>query len=203
MKDKSKAKILNYLVLNRFGSAAEICNAIGLTKAAVQYHLKTMKQNGIVDEIQPLKPPQRRGHPTIRYRPHQNSSLTNLEKLANISLNLYLSSRGNNKNALQKIATQIYLIPEILPMTLPQRINAVIAFLNEHNYCARWEAHKNGPQIRFSNCPFSTLVDQNPVLCEIDRLILEFIFECQVTRFIKTEDDPIHLTDCIFILHKG
>jgi predicted ArsR family transcriptional regulator len=203
MSDKSKKKILDYLVLNRFGSAGEISSSIGLTKAAVQYHLKTMCQSGIVNEIQTMKPLCRRGHPTILYFLNQKSSLSNLENLSNAVINLYLSSRENNKEALQNIATHMYTIPAILPVALPQRINAVIAFLNENNYCARWEAHKNGPQIRFSNCPFSSLVNQNRFLCEIDRLILEFIFECPVTRIMNNKKDSIYVEDCAFLILKG
>jgi predicted ArsR family transcriptional regulator len=51
-------------------------------------------------------------------------------------------------------------------------IRELVAWLNQWNYQASWEAGKSGPILNFANCPYRDIRSGNEILCQMDRYIL-------------------------------
>lgn len=64
----------------------------------------------------------------------------------------------------------------IPPLPLKERLERVIAYLNEHGYSAAWEEHADGYVLRTTNCPYHHLNHSEQYLCEMDmRLVASLL----------------------------
>ncbi|MDQ7024802.1 MAG: ArsR family transcriptional regulator [Anaerolineae bacterium] len=60
--------------------------------------------------------------------------------------------------------------------TMPERLNAVITYMNEHGYQSRWEVQDGGYILHASNCPYHDIAQENDMLCKMDmRLIAKIL----------------------------
>ena len=65
-------------------------------------------------------------------------------------------------------------IPDDLPMQ--QRLEAVVDFLNQHGYTARYEATNDGYILHTYNCPYHQVATKGHSLCQMDlRLITSLL----------------------------
>jgi len=53
-------------------------------------------------------------------------------------------------------------------LPLPDRLNVVVEYLNQHGYNARWEKHPDGYLIQTNNCPYHHIAEHNHALCDMD-----------------------------------
>jgi predicted ArsR family transcriptional regulator len=53
-------------------------------------------------------------------------------------------------------------------LSLVERLNYVVNYLNEHGYNANWEQGEDGFILNTANCPYHQLSEGNRTLCEMD-----------------------------------
>ncbi|MCB9454849.1 MAG: DeoR family transcriptional regulator [Anaerolineaceae bacterium] len=52
--------------------------------------------------------------------------------------------------------------------SLPQRLDQVVEYLNQHGYDASWQPHAEGYALETANCPYHEVSEPNHVLCSMD-----------------------------------
>ena len=196
--------VLDYLSHYSTASAVELSNAMQVTKPAIQYHLKKLIEDGLLERI-PVTGNIKstvRGRPTIYYRLSRVSQPDNLKRLLNASLSMLQQMHEQDKenDFLQELVQ--HLFAEIgKEKSLPMRLKRTVEELNQYAYQASWEAHNKGPIIRLKNCPYKSVWYEHPELCEMDRLAME-----RITRLEARQIACIHQVEpdspvCLFQLH--
>ena len=169
----TRDEITHYLQQHPYSSADELSIVLGKTRANIQHHLKAMELANIITQVK-IKPahPQR-GRPRAYYSLAPVNKPNNLTSLAGILLQILLDAgdTAEKSELLIKIAQQILPASESRS-TLTQRLNRIVKELSTLGYQARWEAHADGPQVVFRNCPYHPLPEKYPILCRMDALLL-------------------------------
>lgn len=171
----TRERILAYLEENRVATAQVLSRTWRLTRANIRYHLNELLADGVI-ELVPRDPnlPARRGRPDLLYRLAPGRVPDNLLALSSALLDAVLCSLPveDRETALQGLAARL-AGSFVSVANLPQRLNQVSAYLSQHGYLARWEAHARGPRILLRSCPYAALLPTHPELCTLDRFLLE------------------------------
>ncbi|GAP06611.1 predicted transcriptional regulator [Anaerolinea thermolimosa] len=197
--ESTRRAILSYLENHSSVSSREIARQFQITEAGARYHLGQLRREGLVIESSPLtEETTRRGHRCKRYslswslRPHNLTWLTN-----GLWEFLIKNSQINEKDLINYLALFFGSNLQKLKNNAHKN-NRLVELLNQHHYKASWEARREGPRFFFRNCPYSVIWKAHPVLCEMDRYILEQTLQFTIlkisTIFPQTSDNPI----CIF-----
>ena len=201
MPNTIRSRILDYLKKNLSASALELSTVLGVTKPNIQYHLKKLLQENMLEAISDSSDSfeqRERGRPVKFYRLSISKTPDNFAYLSKLLLTLFLAERSSNDFA-GEIAGLFDL--KIENKKNPADLfNKIINQLNEHLYNAHWEIHNKGPKVIFKNCPYALLVSEFPLLCEMDRLILEQNAECQAKQTHKADPFSQEPSVCIFQL---
>ncbi len=180
---KIRTEIVSYIIENQTATAAGLAKTFNVTVANIRYHLKHLLQDDAIEVItnQILSP---RGRPTQIYSLSRKEKSTGLEFLLRSALeeiNLIRSDRAR-KNRLVKLAKIISSSSDYSNGSMTIKLGEAVKRLNELNFNARWEAHSNSPNILFQNCPYSSLVDSFPILCQLDQYLLEELIGTSVNQ---------------------
>ncbi len=168
MNKSTEDEILATLAQQDSMSVLELSESLNLTKADIRYHINKLLENSIIQKI----PPETgiRGRPAIRYKVANSYFSHNLVAL----LNALLSTIPINDDDIWKIAEYYSsLITPEFPQSHISKLNALIIGLNKQNYSARWETQFKGPVIFFSNCPYRQIALNHPIICELDKQVIE------------------------------
>lgn len=180
---KIRTEIVSYINENQTATAAGLAKTFNVTVANIRYHLKHLIQDGVIELMnnQNLSP---RGRPTQIYSLSRKEKSTGLEFLLRSSLEDISSIKSDRarKNRLVKLAKIIASSPKHPSRSMTIKLGEAINRLNELNFNARWEAHSNSPNILFQNCPYSSLVDSFPILCQLDQYLLEDLLGTSVIQ---------------------
>lgn len=176
MNKSTEEEILEALSQHDSMSVLELSISLNLTKADIRYHIKKLLTSGSIVII----PPEAglRGRPAIRYKISYSFYSHNLETLTNALLSIIPI---NDDNILKIAKYFSSLISSVHSQTLITKFNTLIIGLNKQNYNARWETQYKGPVIYFSNCPYRQVVQNHPIMCELDRRILEVFLDKKVS----------------------
>lgn len=176
MNKSTEEEILATLAQHESMSVKELSISLNLTKADIRYHIKKLLTNSMIDII----PPQagKRGRPAVRYKISNSFYSHNLVTL----VNSIFSTISINDDHISKMAKYYSsLIPSEPSQSLITKFNTLIIGLNYQNYNARWETQFKGPVIYFSNCPYRQVVQNHPILCEMDKRIIEVFLDKNAT----------------------
>jgi predicted ArsR family transcriptional regulator len=171
----TRERILAYLQKNHLATVPELSKLWGFTRANIRYHLNQFIQEGLVVLADPsANRPGNRGRPTQYYRLSTPSLSQNYFNLARALLAI-VAPKGLESlphTGVAEIAAQMATSPPE-QHNLSRRMNQVIQELSKQNYQARWEASADGPEVRFFNCPYASLLSVEPGLCLLDKYLLE------------------------------
>lgn len=199
----SRLRLLNYLEQKRVATARDISSALKMTPANARHHLSILIQQGSV-EVVGKRTGSGRGRPQNLYQVTKSEKKDNLTNFVTaIFQELYNAKPDQSQDQdeiLRAIADRLTegdLSDQLNPT---QRLNRAVALLTTRNYDSRWEAHSDSPHIIFNNCPYISVVEDLPEICEIDRLILEKLIGISAIQTAKLELSPLGLKRCIFVL---
>lgn len=189
MAESTAQMILKYLNQHLSATAAELSEALSITRADVRYHLAKLKKSGLIEvhSVERKHPgrPERRFQLCTSTKPHNYPQLL-IAILSNASSHQWVLS-----------APKIFLdSPFSGPM--PLRLNQCVNWLNQHNYQASWIAGQKGPIIRFRNCPYASLLPDHCILCDMDRSILEYALSAQVLTKSLFYSSDFKFPGCVF-----
>lgn len=180
MNKSTEEEILVTLAQHESMSVKELSISLNLTKADIRYHIRKLLNNGTINNIPP--DPGMRGRPAVRYKIATTFFSHNLVTLINALFSI-IPIIDDNISRLAKYYCS--LIPLEPSQSLITKFNTLIIGLNYQNYNARWETQFKGPVIYFSNCPYRQVVQNYPILCEMDKRIIE-VFLDKNTTIINT-----------------
>ncbi len=147
-----------------------------ITAVTVRHHLTKLQKDGYVDT------PQTR-HRSAPGRPRHVFTLTqqgaarlpnNYQQLASTLVQqLQNSLPPAQVNVIfEGISTEIANGAHIPDGTLEDRVQAAVAYMNEHGYEASWEPHSEGYVLYTQNCPYHQIAQSDQVLCNMDMQIV-------------------------------
>lgn len=206
MDQSTRDKILDLLQHSPNLTAAEMSRTLRVTRADIRYHLTTLVAQGALVQMPAAPRPGNvsRGRPAASYQLAPNARPDMIAALASTLLDMERVSTTSN-TFLNELAQR--LIPPNTssePQTnVIERLNAALLCINQNPYHARWEAHRDGPQVIFNNCPFSTIIDKHPELCQVDRRIIENLTGLNAVQVRKIDLNGPTSTSCIFTLTKS
>lgn len=163
--------VLAYLQSHPRANSTILARELGLSTAAIRYHLKRLNDDGLITRMDDTQGQRSKG------RPHKPAILTgsqtpnNLTALVQPLLQLLQNHLPADQLAL--LLAERLVSDHIFPKALSASLPATIQWLNEHAYAARWEAHRSGPRIIFANCPYAEAWHGFPAFCLMDILLLQ------------------------------
>src|SRR5574340_1423294 len=203
MEPATREKILTLLQHSPNLTAAEISRALRVTRHDIRYHLKALLAQGSITQMP--APPRYGGTPVGRpasvYQLTAAARPDLTDRLADILLEM--GSNSPSPSAfLDDLSSRLVPGEPLEPVQthLPQRLNASIQIINQHPYQARWEAHSAGPQVIFGNCPFSSIIEKHPELCQVDCKIIENLTGLRAVQIRKIDLSSPSSAVCIFRL---
>ncbi len=200
-----REKILAHLRVSRSASVAEMASSLSVTKADVRYHLNALINDRLVIPAPAGNPPPRRGRgrPAARFQLTGRASPENFRNLAAALLRLYLAKADvSSQESVAELARLMFPAMSISPSSLIQGLNQIVDELNHQEYDAHWEAHRDGPQIFFENCPYAAILPDFPQLCEMDRQILSRSSGMNVVQVQRIDSSRRQPPVCQFKLKK-
>lgn len=199
----TRQRIIDFLYKHTSSSAEEISNALYMTKENIQYHLKRLGSDGLIEIDTTIRKRGEliRGRPTIYYQLAARVYPSDVLHLADCLLQQFLfqKSSANNQQLIMHELAQLMFIP-VESSSLSQTLQQAIKKLNDHHYQASWEAHLSGPRIYFRNCPYAALLGDHPELCDMDRFILETLIRKSSRQIARMEFGHIYSSSCVFEL---
>ena len=197
----TRQQILTHLENNHAATAMDISRALGMTTANVRHHLNVLQENGLVN-VAGERPGQGRGRPTLLYMATAQAQNNNLAALATALISEFVTKGKQNLNKrLQKMAKALNTGID-KNGSITQRLYAATRHLNTMHYHSHWEAHADGPQVIFGQCPYAAIIEDHPELCTMDAFILEDTLGAEVEQTAKIEYQPKGQTHCIFKLRR-
>jgi predicted ArsR family transcriptional regulator len=194
----TRERILDYLELKQISTSTELSRLLQVTSADIRHHLNLLHKEGLI-QIIGEKQHKGPGRPAKLYRLSQKPKQANLLILIEALLQVLASgyTPGDRSDPMQQVGE--YISGSINSGgTLSQRLFHAINRLNELNYQARWEAHQQSPRIILGNCPYNTIVDNHPEICQVDRYLLESLLNLPVEQNSKLIRDDRKFTFCSF-----
>jgi predicted ArsR family transcriptional regulator len=199
-----REQILNYLASYSTASTLELSDVLHVTKPGIQYHLKLLMEDELVERIDIPKNRKSagRGRPINYYRLSRHSKPDHLERLVCASLAIFLQLQQDTDaiNFLQRLAEQVFVDAD-KHASLPMKLKKAVEEFNRYDYLANWEARHKGPVIQFKNCPYKSIWLDHPELCEMDRLGVERLTQLEARQVTCIHQAEPYSASCLFYLH--
>lgn len=201
-----RQQILEYLENRRSSTAPEIARVFKMTGANARHHLSILHSEGAI-EISGTQKSGKAGRPIQIYSPSRQIRRNNLHYLVDALLTQILPALDNieQREWLEQIADYLWEISRttgekktIERNSLSVRLYQTIRHLNRLNYDARWEAHAPAPRVILGHCPYVSIIDTHPELCQMDAFLLRRGLKISVTQEIKLGKDSNGLPFCRF-----
>ncbi len=187
----TREAILRFLKRRPGATVRELAQALGMTSANVRHHLNQLEAQGLVRAQNVPSQAPRRGRPAKQYYLTEKALPTFLEPLTRALLTYF------RRHQIPLTVLCPLLCPHGPPQgTLRQRLQRALEFFRERAYQPRWEAHKSGPHILFDQCPYGSLSQEFPELCQFDREMLAYLLGVPVEAVQVGPGKPM----CIFAL---
>ncbi len=165
--------ILSRISQNRSLTVHDLEIECVLSEPVIRYHLRKLLRLGVIQELENLELGLKAGRRYSLFRRTNTQSNQNNNELCSILLRLIFEISDRNDDDLIKTITDGMLAETVvLGSTHHISLRNMIDWLNQHHYSADWEAGKQGPIVRFANCPYRAIRSGNPILCKLDEKIL-------------------------------
>ncbi len=197
----ARQKVLAYLGKQRPASAAQIGRALNMSAATVRHHLSVLTADGRIS-MAGARRTAGRGRPVKEYRLSEKSLGDNLAMLSGVVLSEWLGklSSAQREQALHAIAKgladQIGRSDPKIPAA--KRLALLMEALNARHYQARWEAGRDGPRILFAHCPYASIIEKHPELCQMDAIMLGEELDANAYQISKIDQKPSGAAYCVF-----
>jgi len=195
--------ILDALSHSKELTSRDLSLVCGIGEPAVRFHLRKLKEAGLVKENPTGNSIIKAGRKSHVYQKILQEKTGNVDDLCCALLKLFVETHSDSENEI----TQTIAKGLLGAQTIPKKHGAsllvgLIGWLNQHQYAARWEAGKLGPVIRFQNCPYRSILTENDILCKIDCEILQ-----KMSGFLWEQKEQLNSEtlagECVFIVKQA
>ena len=203
MPQHTRQRIVHILEQRECASAQDLSRLLQVTPSNIRHHLSILIEQGSVKQIG-HKENSPRGRPTALYALTQVNSKNNLDLISSILLDrLYgESSISADQDILRWLAQRI---TDQFPQTLhnpTKRLYDSIKFLDRLNYQAKWEAHLDSPRIMLGHCPYASIINEHPELCQMDIYLIEILSGEQAALISRRSVTSTGAHHCVFRIIK-
>ncbi len=143
-----------------------------ITAVTVRHHLNELLKEQLITttDLKHRESPGRPQHVYVLTEAALDHFPNNYQPLINYLLeHLSNSLSGKEINVLfEDIADNMAANAAILGLSMIDRLNHVVQYLNEHGYNAHWEDSEDGFILHTTNCPYHQVAKENRMLCEMD-----------------------------------
>lgn len=188
----ARQKILAYFGKTRTASAREISRALKMSAATVRHHLRVLTADGRL-EIKAVRGQSARGRPEKLYSLPQTTLGDNLAALSDALL-----SESGSRVSMEALAERLVGKTSSANQPLAKRLNLAVEKLNQMKYHAHWEAGPEGPRILFSHCPYASILEKHPELCQMDQAMLQKLTGQPARQIFRTGKEQS--TVCVFVM---
>ncbi len=198
----ARQKILNYILEQQSATADELSKVFSVTPANIRHHLSILMGQGCL-KIVGQKVRRGKGRPAQIYSAAQQSNQNNLEQLTDTLLSTLLGASQSYKSSvlLQDIARQMVDKYSLDTHNPTRRLYSSIRVLNRMSYQAHWEAHVENPRIMLGHCPYLSILEHHPEICQMDGYVLQELLDTPVRQTEKLTLNAKGLPVCIFLLN--
>ena len=192
----TREQILAYLSDHPPSCAEEISRYLEMTPANIRYHLEILEDEGYVG-VSGKRSPGGAGRPILLY------SLTSYVLGDNLIplLEGFLATLGELDSPDQVLYE---LVENLIQGKLEGKRNRVgrfnqgVELLNTMHYYASWEARPQGPRVELRHCPYQDLAQTYPILCQLDQLLVQRIFDTDLSLTQRRTFGINPFSPCIF-----
>lgn len=194
----TRQRLIEYLQTKRIASASEMAHAVHKTPANIRHHLGVLLREGVV-EFARERQAHRRGRPEQLYQLSHLAFLHNMDGLARTLLEeIAALPQQERQTWIQMIAGRMAGETIQAASNPTRRLYQAVKKLNEMNYLARWEAHKDAPRIILTHCPYAAILPEHPELCLMDTQLLESMLSVPIVQKTRLELNDQGIPQCIF-----
>lgn len=200
----TRQRILDYLEINRTATSIDLSRAFRMTSANLRHHLAILQEDGLISSVG-QQPANGRGRPTLIYMITKQSSDHSLGELASALFEQVLGKRASKQRSqrLKRLAENMQGNTGKPDGSITQRLVAAIEQLNLLRYRSHWEAHTAGPRVILGQCPYASIIDKHPELCNMDAHMIAGMLGELVTQTAKIERKPNGIAACVFEIEKN
>jgi predicted ArsR family transcriptional regulator len=151
-----------------------------ITAVTVRHHLMRLQEEALITspELRRRSSPGRPQHVYALTDKANEIFPNNYQRLAEallLQIQKQLPPDGVNV-IIEGVAAQFAADADLNDMPLPEKLDAVAAYLNLQGYDAHWETCDGGYMLHTSNCPYHHTAQGTEALCEMDmRMIAQLI----------------------------
>lgn len=197
--------LLETLARRRNASVLELSRTSGVTKPAVQYHIKQLLAEKKIEHVPSAESYTKRGRPEKIYRLTRRDQPENYDILADFLLRV----------CQQHIETDLLVAEMAQCLSEPverelsqnkkgviQRMGTIIEHLSTLKYAPHWEVHAEGTRVLLRNCPYARLAIQSTIFCKIDQQLLQNLLRFPVQLESAWRDSPETSKGCSFFFSR-
>ena len=192
----TRSKILHYLQHNPGKSAGELGRVLEMTTANIRYHLDILLEGGDV-QISGQRPAGGAGRPIYLYNLSSQILGDSLPGLLEAVFKT-IEKHPDPELILEMIASRLADKHSPEKVNLITLYNLAVDYLNYLNYHASWGAHSEGPRVELRHCPYRDLAQTNPIICQVDQILLSRLFQIPLTLTQKRVFGNYPFSPCIF-----
>ncbi len=199
MRKPTRRLIMDYLQKEPIASVRDLSRALSLTKADIRHHLRLLMEDGMVAVVDHRR--DGRGRPFRLFRLSDRIIGDGLKHLVTALLDERLDRLPEEKviTAMRALALRVAPVqPDEGNVPPIRRISTACDSLIQFHYQPRWEAAADGPRIIFNHCPYSSVIERYPQLCQMDAQLLERMIGQRVEQVMKLQPNRRGLPICEF-----
>ncbi|MDW8172507.1 MAG: ArsR family transcriptional regulator [Anaerolineae bacterium] len=146
-----------------------------ITAVTVRHHLNKLRADGLIAfaKMRRKVSPGRPQHLYTLTLQGETRLPNNYKRLASGFLEQMAQLPERSVNVIiEGISADMAAEARIPDAPMPSRLDAVVAYLNEHGYGAHWESSADGYILHTLSCPYHELSQLSPHLCLIDMKLI-------------------------------
>lgn len=192
----TRSRVLIYLENHPRSSAREISRYLKMTPANIRYHLGILTREGWI-QVSDQRSPGGAGRPISLYTLTSDALGNNFHPLLQAVLE-WIGSSSAAREDLREIARRMAGEGLADSLNRVQRFNLAVEHLNAHDYHASWEARPEGPQVSLRHCPYQSLPETHPLICQLDEELLSALCGTRLVLTLRRSFGKDPLSPCQF-----
>ncbi len=193
-------------IIHRFGSASapDLSKILGISKPAVQYHLRQLLATSDIELSNTNQSVPSRGRPIRYYRIAESRYPNNYENLCDSLIAQALTATDDKTELDHRLKSLAVSLVGVVPVqaSFIKQIDHAVERLTAHSYQPHWEVASSGSIVRLQNCPYAHLVHRHPELCRMDTFLLETLLGIPVQVKYLWKDHPETKESCSFFFKR-
>ena len=168
----TRNSIFDYLSKHPLATSDEISRRFAISGATARHHLLLLAEEGRIS-VSSTRLKNERGRPFQTYDVIEKGTAINFAQILSIILETSSVTEDSINSLLKEIGKKIRIANPEKAENLTIRLIQLVDQLTKSGYQARWEVHKNFPQIIFESCPYAMIENREKLFCGLDQRLLQ------------------------------